>query len=90
MKNEIKEIPVVRFKMDYKKSWEKAVSTIYEKDKEIKRLNKECDTYMKIATKKQQLIDKAIDYTKWYFNHDYVSYEFKNTILGIFKGSDKK
>jgi len=39
MKNEIKEIPVVSFKMDYKKSWEKAVSRIYDKDKEIERLN---------------------------------------------------
>ena len=29
---------------------------------ENEMLNKECDTYMKISTKKQQRIDKAIEY----------------------------
>lgn len=31
---------------------------------EIERLNKECDTYMKISMQKQQRIDKAIEYIR--------------------------
>lgn len=33
------------------------ISQDLEKDKEIERLNKECDTYMKIATKKDNIIN---------------------------------
>lgn len=46
-------------------SWNKAIQTfsklemeLEEKDKEIERLNKECDTYMKIATKRGNIIDE--------------------------------
>lgn len=33
-------------------------NSLEEKDKEIERLNKECDTYMKIATKRGNIIDE--------------------------------
>ena len=62
----MKEIPTVKFEMDYKKSWEKAVSKIYDLQEENEMLNNECDTYMKIATKKQERIDKAIEYITSY------------------------
>lgn len=41
-------------------------------DKEIERLNKECDTYMKISTQKQKRIDKSIEYIESYLpNYDF-------------------
>ena len=52
---------------------------------EIDRLNKECDTYMKIATKKQQRIEKAIEYANT-FNHNVPKYK----LLNILEGKDNE
>ena len=38
---------------------EKAEEIVEEKDKEIERLNKECDTYIKIAAKKENIIKEV-------------------------------
>lgn len=45
-------------------SWNKAINKIDEKDKEIDRLNKECDTYMKIAAKRGNIIEELENYVK--------------------------
>lgn len=73
--------------------------TLEEKDKEIERLNKECDTYMKIAAKKDNIIDELEKWLneyyetnrKWYNNeltpHDMEYYEsdYRSTEFMIVK-----
>lgn len=49
---------------------------------ELERLNKECDTYMKISTQKQSRIDKATEYI--------TSYESISTIQGLDKIEQNK
>lgn len=64
-----------------------------EKDKEIERLNKECDAYMKIATKKDNIINEL----EKYFNEQIQKsweieeqcYENIESKLQELKGSDK-
>lgn len=65
------------------------VRYLKEKQQEIDRLNKECDTYMKIATKRGNIINKLEKYIK----ENYVIDEpikFKNDLLDILQGSDKE
>ena len=59
---------------------------------ENERLNKECDTYMEIATKKQQRIDKAIDKLYCYgevFDRKILQ-QFQKEMLSTLQGEDKE
>ena len=92
---------LVEFLEDEHIVYEGATDVFIEKDKEIERLNKECDTYMKIAVKRQERIDKAIEYI---MSELIDEYDIKNggcvsgsdlpvyaitPILEILKGEDK-
>lgn len=62
---------------------------------EIERLNKECDTYMEVATRKARRIREAIEYIEekdltnnMNFMDDGIGNLFKD-ILDILKGSDE-
>lgn len=96
-------IPITEFKQDYKKSWEYAVSQIYDYQKEVERLNK----IIEIKNNRiQQLmkrtrsarINKAIEYIK---NNAMYSEEWNkccddlytkdcDEVLKILQGSDKE
>lgn len=62
--------------------------TYLNQEKEIERLEKECDTYMKIATKKYNLINKAIEYIEDNICGGTISNG--NELLKLLKGSDKE
>ena len=61
---------------------------------EIQRLNKECDTYMKISTQKQKRIDKAIEYIQDRYDGEALTHTFDKDnvkeLLKILQGSDKE
>lgn len=63
LQNQLEEKTYLYNKLDTESKY--AITNLQE---ENEMLNKECDTYMKISTKKQQRIDKAIEYIKnnWY------------------------
>lgn len=80
---------IERLQMAVKDTKENADAIIIEQQEEIERLNKECDTYMKISTQKQQRIDKAIKTLKSNIkDHNYDNASI--SALDILQGSDKE
>jgi hypothetical protein len=89
------EIENIKLKSDnelYKHLYEIELKRNKELQEENEMLNNECDTYMKIATKKQERIDKAIEYIQdnsAFMNDDEWEVFNKKDLLNILQGEEE-